>query len=231
MFIPLVKKAEDVWGWTGENPTDFLVLCTSAQVYSMGFHARGEPISCKDSRVLKAFQVYGEVMALVIGLTCEVVGVEDKEDDQVRNFRSHLHRATQFQTPFVPPSLEGDFLKITLAKVEFDRYPTDVHPSPDPLGLMCRSFNAFSTWLYQKEELVGVRKDEKHKYCRLFPSCSDDPGNDDCCLCIASNLFHGPFYCRLNAEDSNYLSDIVCFNIWGEIDKCRDIWQRCHDGS
>ena len=180
-------------------------------------------VPCDDPDVIHAFEVFGEVMSVVIGVVCKDDHTNAPTKNHVRDFREHLKRNSSFQTPNVKPGSRGYFLKISYDPPRISRPGSRLkkwkyfnrHPTPDPISLMCRSFNAFSTYLYQQGELKfeGVKR-SKIGSCKLFPSCLDVKGVIDCELCTASSLLYGPDsgLC-LSSEEREKLLDIVTLKV------------------
>lgn len=228
MFIPLVTHASELWGWTGDSPLEFLVICRTADTY-LTLRAHGETISCQDQRVRDAFNVYEEVMTIAIALVCHDDSLH-YPSVMVEDFRKALRKEHRFQSPRVLEGTSGEFLRITMGPALFgsrSQLETLVqHPSPDPISLMCRSFNAFSSWLYSKNQLQALKKNDEYDYCKLFPSCSDDSGDLQCGLCIASHLLHGPLNIYLGPEEKDYLFEVV--SLIRPIDdvRCKEVWRR-----
>ena len=218
LFIPYKRDALKLWGCR-EEALEFLVVCSDPACYraiaaNVDF-ADTSYVSTSDPEVVRAFEVFGEVMSVVIGVVCDDNHSKAPTKDNVLAFREHMKLTTtrSFQTPVIKPGCVGNILKIKLDRPRICR-PGDVlegwadfsaHPSPDPINLMCRSFNAFSSHLYKVGKLDGVAK-SKGKYCKLFPSCLDFEGVNDCNLCLAASLLHDPWRYLTTTEREKLLN-------------------------
>ncbi len=132
---------------------------------------------------------------------------------------------------------DGKYLKVSYDRARickpgkklksWDRFTA--HPSPEPVNLMCRSYNAFASYLYATGQLTGMKNTSGHRYCKLFPSCLDGEGVINCCyLCIACWLLEN-LYPLLSPEDRGFLLDTVALEIEGDYKKCKEILLKYQD--
>jgi hypothetical protein len=226
MYIPCVDSAEDLWKWDGSKELEYIVICDEAKKYvNLGATtSQAEVIASDDPRVAISFQVFGDIMSVAIALLVRGDAKEAPEQDNIQALWRHIQTAKQFASPVVAPGTRGYFLKILLGPAKLDNSTSwgtlDRHPSPDPINLICRSYNAFLTWLLNQNMLPFIRPSH-FKACKLFPSCLDLPGDPDCSLCIAASLLHGPDYCCLCPEDREFLFCIVNLVHPGDLSRCR----------
>ena len=218
LFIPYKRSALELWGCLGQA-LEFLVICSDAACCRAiaANVAETSNLSCTDPEVERAFEVFGEVMAVVIGVVRDDDHRMDPLKDNVRAFRELLksQNTTSFQTPCIKAGCERYIMKVKLdppricppGGVLKDWKYFSAHPNPEPINMMCRSYNAFSTHLYLNGELDGVARSQE-KCCKLFPSCLDIEGVNDCNLCLAASLLHDP--CRyLTTKDREKLLNIA----------------------
>jgi hypothetical protein len=202
MCLPVGRSALQLWGCT-DDALEFIIICSTPEVYcKMAANtaiATMSYVSCDDPAVVNAFEVFGEVMSVVIGVVCDDDHTNAQEKNHVRGFRKYLKSVSTFQAPRVKQGSHGYFLKVRYDPPRIARPGCKLkdwsffnrHPTPDPISLMCRSFNAFSTHLYRSDKLDGIARSTSPS-CKLFPSCLDMEGVIDCELCSASWLLYGP---------------------------------------
>jgi hypothetical protein len=205
MWFPLHRTAMELWGFNSDD-LEFVLICSDETCYrEIGANVEFSEtswISCKHPDVKSAFQVFGEVMSVVIGVVCDDDHSNATKVDNIKKIREYFQNnsVTTFQAPMVKSDCEGYFLRVKLNRPRvclpgteaesWDRF--DAHPSPDPINLMCRSFNAFLTYLLHKSALHGIEKSADKECCKLFPSCLDTKGAKECILCRANALIHNP---------------------------------------
>jgi hypothetical protein len=229
MYIPLVDSADELWKWDGSTGLEYIVICDKAETYvALGATKSRTFIASDNPKVATSFEAFGEIMSVVISLLIQAGPDEAPEKDNIRALWQYLKRTNQFPSPVLASGTRGVFLKIKLGPAKIGRgvgwrFLTK-HPSPDPINLICRSYNAFLTWLFQKGQLRAIGP-SRFKACKLFPSCLDLPGEPDCSLCIASGLLHGPDYCCLEPDDRDFLLSVVNLECTDNDSKCRHIWK------
>ena len=222
LFIPLKKTAAELWSWF-EEPLEFVVVFLNEDVLcdvaaNSVVDASGY-IACDDPDVKQAFDVFAEVMSVIIGVVCDDDHTNAPEKDNVKQFRNLLKNSPRFQSPRVAAGSQGFFRKVKLNPPRLS-YPGrratpwsnfTGHPSPEPIDMICRSFNAFfSTYLYQRGMLDGLAYRADRPSCKLFPSCLDLEGSIDCNLCLSSFLLHEPFrYSLMTSEEKEKLLSVV----------------------
>ena len=229
MFIPLSTSAIELWAWDALSEMDYIVICDEALTYRLlgACHIEQEVISSEDPRVAQSFENYGQIMSAVIALLLQDNIDDAPEECYVRFYLKRLQDQMRFPSPVLRPGVKGEFLKITFGRAKLN--PEEPwknwkrHPSPDPISLICRSFNAFLTHLYKTGQLGVTTRD--YSSFKLFPSCLDYPGEPDCNLCIANSLLYGPGYSYLDFDDRAYLFSIVRLEDSGDRPRCRRIWR------
>jgi hypothetical protein len=248
MMIPFNVGAPELWNWKGSG-MEFLVICKDPETYvairANTLYSEQSYVSCKDPAVVRSLHVFGEVLASTIRIVRnEDIDEQDlyrtngskarrfEELNTCRNFRGFLRAATEFQAPKVKPTSDGFILKVKLDDARIvppGERSTGAdwaaectsHPCPDPVNLMCRSYNAFSTHLFRRNELAGMPGRDSET-CKLMPSCVDLEGLIDCNLCLASSLLCNPFIC-LSSENKEHLRSIVNLEITGDSLLCRSL--------
>ena len=231
LFIPLKKTATELWSWF-EEPLEFVVVFLNENVLcdvaaNSVVDASGY-IACDDPDVKQAFDVFAEVMSVIIGVVCNDDHTNAPEKDNVKKFRNLLKNSPRFQSPRVAASSQGFFRKVKLNPPRLS-YPGrratpwrkfTGHPSPEPINMICRSFNAFSTYLYQRGLLDGLAYRADRPRCKLFPSCLDLEGSIDCNLCLSSFLLHEPSrYSLMTSEEKEKLLSVVNLEEYGSFVK------------
>ena len=220
MCLPVCRNALQLWNCC-DGALDFIIIASTPEVYrwiaAVTSIATMSQISCKDPDVIRAFEVFGEVMSVAIGVVCDDDHERAPKTNLIQEFRTFLKENKTFQSPCVNESGEGYFLKVSYNPPRSCRpggklkqwKDFDAHQTPDPINLMCRSFNAFSTYLYQRKMLDGF-KIVKYPSCKLFPSCLDIKGRIDCELCIASWLLYGSGWVScLSSNEREKLLDVL----------------------
>jgi hypothetical protein len=98
----------------------------------------------------------------MIGVVCDDDHINAPEKDNVKEFRNLLKNSSRFQSPRVAAGSQGFSRKVQLnpprlsypgrrAKIAAKSWKNFTgHPSLEPINIICRSFNAFSTYLYRK---------------------------------------------------------------------------------
>ena len=159
----------ELWGCQ-RQALEFLVICSDAACYRAiaANIAEKSNVSCTDPEVERAFEVFGEVMAVVIGVVSDDDHSKAPLNDNVRAFRELFKSpsTTSFQMPCIKAGCERYIMKVKLdppricppGGVLQDWKCFGAHPSPEPINLMCRSFNAFSTHLYANGQLDGIAR-------------------------------------------------------------------------
>jgi hypothetical protein len=223
LWLPLNRTALQLWSFFSDS-LEFIIICSDDKCYrEIGANVEFSEISwisCNHPDVQSAFQVFGEVMAVVIGVVCDDDHSKATKVDNVKEFREYFQNNSvkMFQAPCVKPGCEGYFLKVKLDRPRVGRPGTELepwnrfhaHPSPDPINLICRSFNAFSTYLLNKDALRGIKKSAGKECCKLFPSCLDTKGAKECIICSANALLHNPSQVPFfSSEYHEKLLDIV----------------------
>ena len=219
ILIPFKKTANQLWGWCGEA-LEFLVIALNPAVFvdiranSLG---RDSYISCEDADVAKAFDVFAEVMSVVLGVVC-VDGVESApEKDNVRAVREALKQDSKFQYLGLGKDRKGLVATVRLDKgrISAPGKQAEVwscfkaHPSPEPINIMCRSFNAMQTYLYKRGKLNNVKK-TCYKTAKAFPSCLEYEGSAQCFLCRAHFKIHDERqYAYLSCEERDRLYSVA----------------------
>ena len=220
ILIPYGKTAKQLWGWCGEA-LEFLVIALNPSVFvdiKASLVGRDAYISCEDPDVARAFDVFAEVMSVVLGVVC-VDGVESAPTkDNVRAVRTALKKSGQFQYLGLRKDCNGFVRKVCLDRGKisapgkraepWSRFKA--HPSPEPINVMCRSLNAMQTYLYNRNALNGVKKKMWVKTAKTFPSCLEYEGSAQCFLCRAHFKLHDEQqYAYLSCEERDRLSSVA----------------------
>jgi hypothetical protein len=218
LWLPLNRTALELWSFSGEA-LEYIIIGAKADCYQrIGVNIvlnETSWISCRHPDVASAFRVFGEVMSVVMGLVCEDDPCEAPAVEKARKLREHLRHARALQAPRVKPGCEGHFLRVRLERARVCRPGAHLepwhrfhgHPSPDPVGLMCRTYSAWLTHLLSRDQLRGVARWRQGERCKLFPSCLDADGAKECILCHASALREGLTY--FSAELRDKILDIA----------------------
>ena len=220
ILIPYGKTAKQLWGWCGEA-LEFLVIALNPSVFvdiKASLVGSDAYISCEDPDVARAFDVFAEVMSVVLGVVC-VDGVESAPTkDNVRAVRTALKKSGQFQYLGLRKDCNGFVRKVCLDRGKisapgkraepWSRFKA--HPSPEPINVMCRSLNAMQTYLYNRNALNGVKKKMWVKTAKTFPSCLEYEGSAQCFLCRAHFILHDEQqYAYLSCEERDRLSSVA----------------------
>ena len=227
LWLPLHRTAKQLWNFQSDDALEYIIICSDAQRYQ-DIGAASSPfnetswISCTDDAVTNAFRVFGEVLSVVIGVVSDDDHSRATEADNVKNLRTYFQNesVTTFEAPCVKEGYEGYFLKVKLNRPRCCRPGRhleswdlfDGHPSPDPINLMCRSYSSFLTYLLDLPGNGFRKKSVGTELCKLFPSCLDTSGANECTLCHASELLHDLYRAPFLSTEYRYeLLDIISF--------------------